>query len=116
MVCRPGLAHQRLTPANAGELLFDDVIWLQEAQKDHYDFMLKMRERGVEVLELHEMLAHKAARDWLLDRRVSVNDVGFGVASFVRAWLEESQPAATSAHRRPTEARRFTDDFAGRAG
>ena len=57
MVCRPGLAHQRLTPGNCHDLLFDDVIWVHEAQKDHYDFVLKMRERGVEVLELHDMLA-----------------------------------------------------------
>src|SRR5206468_11542241 len=57
MVCRPGLAHQRLTPGNAAELLFDDVLWVHEAQKDHYDFVLKMRERGTEVLDLHEMLA-----------------------------------------------------------
>jgi hypothetical protein len=46
-----------LTPGNAGDLLFDDVLWVQEAQKDHYDFVLKMRERGVEVLDLHELLA-----------------------------------------------------------
>ena len=39
MVCRPGLAHQRLTPGNAAELLFDDVLWVQEAQKDHHDFV-----------------------------------------------------------------------------
>jgi arginine deiminase len=57
MVCRPGLAHQRLTPANCRDLLFDDVLWVQEAQKDHYDFVLKMQQRGVEVLELHTMLA-----------------------------------------------------------
>ena len=57
MVCRPGLAHQRLTPGNCHELLFDDVIWVHEAQKDHYDFVLKMQERGVEVLELHDLLA-----------------------------------------------------------
>ena len=43
MVCRPGLAHQRLTPGNCHDLLFDDVIWVHEAQKDHYDFVLKMR-------------------------------------------------------------------------
>src|SRR5947207_14993378 len=57
MVCRPGLAHQRLTPGNRAELLFDDVLWVQEAQKDHYDFVLKMRERGVDVLDLHDLLA-----------------------------------------------------------
>ena len=38
MVCRPSLAHQRLTPGNCRDLLFDDVIWVHEAQKDHYDF------------------------------------------------------------------------------
>ncbi len=84
LVCRPGLAHQRLTPGNAADLLFDDVLWVQEAQKDHYDFVLKMRERGVEVLDLHELLAEtlkdKEARAWVLDRRITVNDVGLGAA------------------------------------
>jgi arginine deiminase len=93
MVCRPGLAHQRLTPGNRGDLLFDDVLWVHEAQKDHYDFVLKMRERGVEVLELHELLAEtmkeKDARAFVLDRRVTANDVGRGIAQTVRAWLEE---------------------------
>jgi arginine deiminase len=28
MVCRPGLAHQRLTPGNCKDLLFDDVVWV----------------------------------------------------------------------------------------
>ena len=34
MVCRPGLAHKRLTPANCKDLLFDDVIWVAEAQSE----------------------------------------------------------------------------------
>jgi arginine deiminase len=88
LVCRPGLAHQRLTPGNASDLLFDDVLWVQEAQKDHYDFVLKMRERGVEVLELHELLAEtvkdQEARAWVLDRRITVNDVGMGGGRFLR--------------------------------
>jgi arginine deiminase len=92
MVCRPGLAHQRLTPGNCHDLLFDDVIWVQEAQKDHYDFVLKMRERGVEVLELHEMLERtlesKEARAFVLDRRVTANSVGVGGAEVIRAWLD----------------------------
>jgi arginine deiminase len=97
MVCRPGLAHQRLTPGNRADLLFDDVLWVHEAQKDHYDFVLKMRERDVEVLELHEMLAEtisdKPARAWVLDRRITANDVGLGMAPVLRAWLDEL-PAA----------------------
>ena len=34
MVCRPSLAHQRMTPGNCHDLLFDDVLWVHEAQKD----------------------------------------------------------------------------------
>ena len=56
LVCRPGLAHQRLTPGNCHELLFDDVLWVHAARTDHNDFVLKMQERDVEVLELDEVL------------------------------------------------------------
>ena len=102
MVCRPGLAHQRLTPGNAADLLFDDVLWVQKAQKDHYDFVLKMRERGTEVVDLHEMLAEtladKTARDWVLERRITVNDVGLGVADDMRAWLGEMPAAKLAEH------------------
>ncbi len=102
MVCRPGLAHQRLTPGNAAELLFDDVLWVQEAQKDHYDFVLKMRERGTEVVDLHEMLAEtladKAARDWVLDRRITRNDVGLGMVDVMRAWLDEMPAPKLAEH------------------
>src|SRR4051812_5024744 len=100
MVCRPGLAHKRLTPANRADLLFDDVLWVQEAKKDHYDFVLKMQERGVEVLELHDLLAelleNPQARSWVLDRRITPHDIGLGTAPVLRAWLEEI-PAATLA-------------------
>jgi arginine deiminase len=93
MVCRPGLAHQRLTPGNCHELLFDDVIWVHEAQKDHYDFALKMQERGAEVLELHDLLAQtlesKEARNFVLDRRIAANSVGMATASAIRPWLDE---------------------------
>jgi arginine deiminase len=102
MVCRPSLAHQRLTPGNCHDLLFDDVIWVHEAQKDHYDFTLKMKERGVEVLELHDMLAETVAtadgRKFILDRRVTPNMLGIGVADAVRPWLDELPPEKLAAH------------------
>jgi len=102
MVCRPSLAHQRLTPGNCHELLFDDVIWVHEAQKDHYDFVLKMRERAVEVLDLHELLAEtledREARAWLLDRRITVNDVGLGASRFIRPWLDEMAAPKLAEH------------------
>jgi arginine deiminase len=102
MVCRPGLAHQRLTPGNRAELLFDDVLWVHEAQKDHYDFVLKMRARDVEVLELHDMLAETVsdpqARAWVLDRRITPNDVGVGMERALRPWLDEMPAAKLADH------------------
>lgn len=56
MVCSPGLAHSRLTPNNCDDLLFDEVLWVESAQEDHADFVSKMRSRGVEVIELHDLL------------------------------------------------------------
>jgi arginine deiminase len=102
MVCRPGLAHQRLTPGNCHDLLFDDVIWVHEAQKDHYDFVLKMKERGVEVLELHEMLAGAMdvpeGRKFVLDRRVTGNMVGPMAADVIRPWLDAMPSAQLAEH------------------
>ncbi|MBS1133531.1 MAG: arginine deiminase, partial [Burkholderiaceae bacterium] len=57
MVCAPGRAHARLTPSNCDSLLFDDVLWVENAKRDHFDFMMKMRDRGIEVLEMHNLLA-----------------------------------------------------------
>ena len=73
MVCSPGLAHTRLTPENCDDLLFDDVLWVSQAKRDHFDFVTKMRERGVEVLEMHNLLAEALAKPealkWVLDRK-----------------------------------------------
>jgi len=92
LVCAPGLAHRRLTPTNCDELLFDDVLWVQNAQRDHFDFMAKMRERGVEVVELHELLADTLdipeAKAWLLDRKIVPNEVGLGLVDETRAFLD----------------------------
>jgi arginine deiminase len=47
LVCSPGLAHERLTPTNCDDLLFDDVLWVQNARRDHADFMAEMRDHDV---------------------------------------------------------------------
>ena len=92
LVCAPGLAHDRLTPTNCDELLFDDVLWVQNAKRDHFDFMTKMRDRGVEVVELHNVLAetmsNPEARSWLLDRKIVANEVGLGLVDDSRAYLD----------------------------
>jgi arginine deiminase len=92
LVCSPGLAHTRLTPANCDQLLFDDVMWVQNARRDHFDFVAKMRERGVEVVEMHDLLAetlaNPVARAWLLDRQIVANEVGLGLVADTRGFLE----------------------------
>ncbi|TRX75300.1 arginine deiminase [Pseudomonas mangiferae] len=96
MVCSPGLAHQRLTPSNCDDLLFDDVLWVNQAKRDHFDFVTKLRERGVEVLEMHNLLTETVknpeALKWILDRKIVPNQVGVGLVSEVRGWLEEQEP------------------------
>ncbi|MGC5531699.1 arginine deiminase [Streptomyces sp. SR-10] len=96
LVCAPGLAHRRLTPTNSGDLLFDDVMWVENAQRDHADFVAQLTGRGVEVVELHELLAatmaDPEARAWLLDRKITANEVGLGLIDDTRAFLETLTP------------------------
>lgn len=96
LVCAPGLAHRRLTPTNADDLLFDDVMWVENAQRDHADFVIKLQQRGVEVVELHDLLAQAMAipeaRTWLLDRKITANEVGPGLIDDTRAFLETLEP------------------------
>ncbi|MCX7888612.1 MAG: arginine deiminase [Rhodobacteraceae bacterium] len=92
MVCAPGRAHARLTPSNCDRLLFDDVIWVETAKRDHLDFQQKLRDRGVDVVEMHDLLeqtmALPEARKWILDNRVTANEVGLGLMDEVRSYLE----------------------------
>ena len=93
MVCRPGLAHMRLTPENCHDLLFDDVIWVSKARVEHYNFVQVMLERGVRVLEMHDLLAQtleqKEGRRWILDRKITANTIGPMGLGAVRTWLDE---------------------------
>ncbi|MFS8054865.1 arginine deiminase [Rhizobium sp. BR 317] len=93
MVCAPGRAHQRLTPSNCDSLLFDDVLWVDVAKRDHFDFINKLRERGVEVVEMHNLLAQTVAipeaKKWILDQQIIPNQVGLELAGEIRSYLEE---------------------------
>ena len=92
LVCAPGLAHERLTPTNREDLLFDDVMWVENAQRDHADFVTQMTSRGVDVVELHDLLGQTMdipeARTWLLDRKIIANRVGLGLVPGTRAFLD----------------------------
>jgi arginine deiminase len=92
MVCSPGRAHQRLTPSNCDALLFDDVLWVDNAKRDHFDFVQKMRDRGIEVVEMHNLLTQTVAipeaKKWILDNQVEPNQVGLGLIDEIRSYLE----------------------------
>ena len=92
LVCAPGHAHHRLTPSNCDSLLFDDVLWVDMAKRDHFDFMQKLRDRGVEVVEMHNLLAETVAipeaRKWILDHQVVPNQVGLGFLDELRGYLD----------------------------
>jgi len=97
MVHRPGLEHSRLTPSNAEELLFDDVLWVSRAKAEHATFCEAMRERGVEVFEaeqlLAEALAKPEAKDWVSDHILSEQQVGITASQRAREWAETAEPA-----------------------
>jgi arginine deiminase len=79
IVHRPDRAHERLSPANSHELLFDDVIWVRRARQEHDAFVDLMRENGVEVLLFHDLLRETLeqpkAREWVLERRLRPEEV-----------------------------------------
>ena len=96
MVCEPGKAHERLTPSNNDDLLFDDVMWVENAKRDHRAFQQSLRDHGVDVIEMHAALAETVAlpeaRAWILDHQIVPNQVGTGLVDEVRGYLDELDP------------------------
>ena len=91
LVCSPGRAHQRLTPSNCDQLLFDDVMWVETAKRDHFDFVLKMRDRGIDVVEMHNLLSETmaitAARAWVIEQLIVPDQVGLGLIDEIKSYL-----------------------------
>ncbi len=102
IVHRPGLALSRLTPSNREELLFDDVIWVKQARVEHHAFVDVMRERGIEVFFVRELLEDAMrdmeARKWLLDRKLRPEIVGVTVATDLHPALMEMDAEKLSNH------------------
>ena len=88
---RPGLELKRLTPDNAADLLFDDVLWVSRAQAEHDAFAGALRSRGVLVHYYGDLLAQTLdiaeARDYVLDRVFDPRRHGPLAAATLRASL-----------------------------
>ena len=91
MLHRPGEELRRLTPRNNDELLFDGVPWVDRAQEEHDAFAEALRERGVEVLYLRELLAEAlavpAAREQALASALRPELIGPALAEALGAHL-----------------------------
>ena len=103
IVHRPGMEMRRLTPTNCQELLFDDVIWTRQARQDHNTFVDLMRvEFDIDVMRVHQLLedvvGDENGRSYILDRKITPNEVGVGAVSELRSWMNEMEPKALVAH------------------
>ncbi len=92
LVHRPGLEIDWMPPSMMEQLLFDDILYGEEARDEHDLFCAVMRQGGVEVLDgealLAEVLASASARGELLD------ELGreYGVADQLLKRLAELTP------------------------
>ena len=75
---RPGEELLNLTPDTLGELLFDDIPDLYEAQVEHDRFAKILRDNGVEVVYLEDLMAET------LDAHPEIKE------QFLDQWLVES--------------------------
>jgi arginine deiminase len=103
MVHRPELSLQRLTPSNHDDLLFDDVLWVERAQYEHDQFVAKMRDRGIEVFLLLDLLGEALAasdecRRKLIELTASEFTVGISLVDEVRSLLAAMAPETLAQH------------------
>jgi arginine deiminase len=95
---RPDLELKRLTPDNAADLLFDDVLWVARAQAEHDAFAAALASRGVIVHYYGDLLTRTVeipeARAYILDRVFDPRRHGPLAAATLRAALDGLDPAS----------------------
>ena len=96
MLHRPGNELKRLTPRNNDKLLFDGIPWVSRAQEEHDAFAETLRERGVEVLYLTELLtetlASEEARAHAISSALSGLHLGDTLRDYLAVALAEASP------------------------
>ena len=93
---RPGPELSRLTPRNNDKLLFDGIPWVGRAQDEHDAFAQALRDHGVEVLYLAELLETalevEAARSEAIDAVLRDPRLGETLHGFLSAYLGDLHP------------------------
>ena len=95
---RPDLELKRLTPENATDLLFDDVLWVARAQAEHDAFADTLRSHDVVVHYYGDLLTQTLeipeAREYILDRVFDPRRHGPLAASTLRAAMSGLEAAS----------------------
>jgi arginine deiminase len=101
MLHRPGPELKRLTPRNNDSLLFDGIPWVARAQDEHDAFAAALRERGVEVLYLVELLTQAledaTARAQAITQVTATLRLGDTLRQYLTGWLRELSPEELAA-------------------
>ena len=98
LVHRPGLELRRITPRDAGRLLYHTLPWASRAQQEHDALASVLRDRGVEVLYVTELLQdaleYQPARDEAIASVLASAALGDELRTQVRDHLEQLDPEA----------------------
>lgn len=89
---RPGKELENLMPDYLESLLFDDIPFLQQAQKEHDYFAQVLRDKGVEVLYLEDLVAESLTDDTIRTQFIDeylgeANIKGTGTKEMIRELL-----------------------------
>jgi arginine deiminase len=103
MVHQPDLSLRRLTPANHAGFLFDDVLWVDQALREHNAFVRLMRNEGVKVYYLQELLAETLSsgdriRQEIMEGVSAGMSVGISARDAVRACIRDMDAADLARH------------------
>ncbi|HEY2578732.1 MAG TPA: arginine deiminase, partial [Streptosporangiaceae bacterium] len=83
----------RLTPRNADELLFDDVLWAKKAKEEHDAFAEALREKGVQVHYFGQLLGETLelpeGRAFVLDRLCTPEMLGPNLITPLRKLFDD---------------------------
>ncbi|MCL2855934.1 MAG: arginine deiminase [Defluviitaleaceae bacterium] len=95
---RPGVELAEITPNNTHDMLFEDVLFVEQAEKEHDGFTNILRNEGVEVLYLADLTAQALATDDNIKQ------------NFINEFVEESGASFDDAFKKQL-VKYFTDNF-----
>jgi arginine deiminase len=96
LVHRPGLELKRITPRTRDRLLFEALPWVGRAQQEHDVFTQSLRDQGVEVLYVTELLQdaleYQSARDEAIVSALAATELGDELTVQVHRRLQSFGP------------------------